>query len=116
MASIRFDDNWISVNLDPSATTIELIKGTKPLPNIKKSPESLEKVSGSSWSVVVRYENNDPSPRTFSATQCLTFPSGAPVNITGGGKSNDFVEAADNLGHKGTWSITGEDLPSDQSS
>ena len=83
MATIKFTNNYIRVNCDPTVKSIDLLltdKGEE-LPNNSKFSEKT--YSGESKKAVITYKTPPPAPTTYSVGAGIPFPDGAQVTITG---------------------------------
>ncbi|CCT63104.1 uncharacterized protein FFUJ_00280 [Fusarium fujikuroi IMI 58289] len=109
MATIKFTNNYIRVNCDPTVKSINLFLDDKSeeLPNDGKF--SSKKYSGESKKAIVTYKVPPPAPTTYSVGQGVFFPDGAQVTITGGADGTQLVQAEDKNGNKGTWILVGAD-------
>ncbi|CZR33103.1 uncharacterized protein FPRO_01866 [Fusarium proliferatum ET1] len=109
MATIKFTNNYIKVDCDPTVKSIDLFltdKGEE-LPNTSKFSEKT--YSGESKKAVITYKTPPPAPTTYSVGAGIPFPDGAQVTITGGADGSQLVQAADKNGNKGTWILVGVD-------
>ncbi|KAF5570954.1 hypothetical protein FPHYL_789 [Fusarium phyllophilum] len=109
MATIKFTNNYIRVDCDPTVKSVNLLltdKGEE-LPNNSKFSD--KKYSGESKKVVVTYKTPPPAPTTYGVNTGVAFPDGAQVTTTGGVDGSQIVQAEDKNGNKGTWIIVDAD-------
>ncbi|KAG5748650.1 hypothetical protein H9Q69_012914 [Fusarium xylarioides] len=107
MATIKFTNNYIRVNCDPTVKSINLLLDGKDvvLPNDGKFSD--KKYSGESKRVVVTYKTPPPAPTTYGVNSGVAFPDSAQVTITGGADGTQLVQAEDKNGNKGNWGLVG---------
>ncbi|KAI1662898.1 hypothetical protein F4813DRAFT_342287 [Daldinia decipiens] len=105
MASIRFNNNYITVKANASIAFIDLdFVGANVLMN---NTPTTAPVTGFSQKAVSNFKNNNPPPKSYIVSQGLTFPDGAHVTISGGGQDDNFIQATDSSGYKAFWQVPG---------
>ncbi|OTB10559.1 hypothetical protein K445DRAFT_308689 [Daldinia sp. EC12] len=103
-ASINFTNNYIDAKLSGAVTSANLyFRGAEDIPNNKVSGP----FSGTSMKVTTTFNGNNPPPKTFTAISSASFPDSGLVTLKYGGSDDNTVEATDDKGNKGVWSITG---------
>ncbi|KAF5254533.1 hypothetical protein FANTH_791 [Fusarium anthophilum] len=107
MASIKFNNNYIRVNCDPTVKSVNLFLSDKgeELPNDGKF--STKPYSGDSKKIRLTYKVPPPAPATYNVLNAVTFPENAQVTITGGADGTQLVMVEDKNGNKGTWGLVG---------
>ncbi|KAK8126969.1 uncharacterized protein PG998_002728 [Apiospora kogelbergensis] len=102
MSSVIFTDNYIKSLVSAAVAYIDL--GFEHAREIPYGPYKTP-LTGKSTKIVVHYKDGKQAPRTFKASQEVAFPDSIGLTITGGGVSESTIEAIDETGNKGSWTL-----------
>ncbi|KAK6957456.1 hypothetical protein Daesc_000242 [Daldinia eschscholtzii] len=105
-SSIEFTNNYINAKLNGAVTSVNLhFNGAEDIINNEVSGPH----SGTSMKLTTTFNGNNPPPKTFTVTSSASFPDSGLVTLKYGGSDDNTVEATDDKGNKGVWTILGSE-------